>query len=202
MNEDKSAYDSNERFMSYWHQINEVFLLNPRKVLEVGTGKGFLAQYLRARGLDVTTLDIDGRANPDYIGSVLKIPFTDKLFEVVACFEVLEHLPYECLEKALREMQRVSSAYLVLSLPDVGRAYRLNVQFPRLGEIKRLITLPRLKRALHVFKEGHYWEIEKYGYPLKRVLEDIRKTGLKVLKTYKAYEIPYHRFFVLRRQGS
>ena len=29
-------YDSKERFRSYWHQIEEIFYLNPEKVLEIG----------------------------------------------------------------------------------------------------------------------------------------------------------------------
>ena len=35
-------YDSKERWISYWHQINEIIKLNPKKVLEIGIGNGFV----------------------------------------------------------------------------------------------------------------------------------------------------------------
>ena len=42
----KEAYDTKDRFISYWHQINEIIMLNPDSVLEIGIGNGFLSKYL------------------------------------------------------------------------------------------------------------------------------------------------------------
>jgi len=89
------SYDTKERFISYWHQINEIMELNPKKVLEIGVGNGFVSKYLKERGVNVITLDIDERLKPDAVGSVLDIPFSESSFDVVTCYEVLEHLPYE-----------------------------------------------------------------------------------------------------------
>ena len=78
------------------------------------------------------------------------------LFEdVPASFELLEHLPCE------GEIHRISSKYAVLSLPDSIRAYRLDIQIPKVGELKILIPLPRLKAPKHEFDGEHYWEIGK-----------------------------------------
>jgi hypothetical protein len=49
------------------------------------------------------------------------------------------------------------------------------VQIPKIGEIQRLLYLPRRKMPVHNFDGEHYWEIEKLGYPLKRIVEDIQK---------------------------
>jgi len=54
--------------------------------------------------MDITALDIDKRLNPDFVGSVLELPFVDKSFEVIACYEVLEHLLYRDFPKDLREI--------------------------------------------------------------------------------------------------
>ena len=40
------SYNSKERFISYWHQINEIIKLKPKKVLEIGIGNGFVSKYL------------------------------------------------------------------------------------------------------------------------------------------------------------
>ena len=116
------------------------------------------------------------------------------LFEdVAASFELLEHLSCE------GEIHRVSSRYAVLSLPDSTRAYRLDIQIPKLGELEILIPLPRLKAPKHVFNGEHYWEIGKAGYALRRVMGDMFKAGFRIIKTYRVFENPYHRFFVLEK---
>ncbi|MFQ6084101.1 MAG: class I SAM-dependent methyltransferase [Candidatus Aminicenantia bacterium] len=194
------TYDSKGRFVSYWHQINEIISLNPEKVLDIGIGNGFVSKYLKERGIRIITLDINKRLKPDVVGSVLEIPFANESFDVVASYELLEHLPYEDFQKALSEIYRVSNAYAILSLPDrTGKVYKFNVEIPKLWKIKRLITLPRLKALKHQFDGEHYWEIGKAGYSIKKIMSDIRNVGFDIRKTYRVFEWPYHRFFLLRK---
>jgi len=194
------SYDTKQRFISYWHQIDEILSLDPKSVLEVGIGNGMVANYLKQKGFNVVTIDIDERLNPDKVGSVLSIPFPKEFFEVLACFEVLEHLPYEDFAKAISEIYRVSIKHVVLSLPDSTRAYRFNVQIPKIGELKILIPLPWLKPPKPEFNGEHYWEIGKGGYPLSRIINDIQRAGFIIEKTYRVFEHPYHRFFILRKR--
>ena len=98
-----SDYDSKERFISYWYQINEIITLEPHNILEVGVGNGFLSCYLKDRNYKVTTLDVDKKLKPDVVGSVLSMTFSSYSFDVIACYEVLEHLPYDSFSKALGE---------------------------------------------------------------------------------------------------
>lgn len=193
------CYDSKERFMSYWHQINEIIRLNPNRTLEIGIGNGFISKYLNERGINIITLDIDRKLNPDVIGSVLQIPFGNDSFDAVACYEVLEHLPYSNFSAALAEIFRVSKSHVILSLPDINRAYRFDMQIPKTCEIRKLIPLPRLRRPIHNFDGEHYWEIGKSGYPLSRIIDDIQKAGFELEETYRVFEIPYHRFFKCKR---
>ena len=109
------SYDLKGRFISYWHQIHEIIRLRPKRVLEIGIGNGFVSKYLKERRTNVLTLDIDKNLNPDIVGSVLDVPFSDNSFEVVVCYELLEHLQYENFYKALSEIFRVSKSYAILS---------------------------------------------------------------------------------------
>ena len=45
----------------------------------------------------------------------------------------------------------------------------------------------------------HYWEIGKAGYPLQKVIGEMRNAGFKIEKTYRIFENPYHRFFILKK---
>lgn len=194
------SYDTKERFIGYWHQVNGIVRLEPDSVLEIGIGSGFVSKYLKERDINITTLDFDPNLNPDRVGSVLDIPFEDNFFKVVACYEVLEHLPFENFNKALAEIFRVSKSYAILSLPDVNRVYRVYVHFPKVGVFKKLISLPQLKRPIHNFDGEHYWEIGKVGYPLSKIINNIQKAGFKIEETYRVFEHPYHRFFILKKK--
>lgn len=193
------SYDRKERFISYWHQIDEVISLKPKKILEVGIGNGFVSRYLRKKGLDVTTLDIVKELKPSVAGSVLSMPFTNKSLDVVTCYEVLEHLPYVDFTNALKEIGRVSREHVVLSLPDVTTVYRINIELPRIRPIKKLIPHPFHRPTQHAFDGEHCWEMGKSGYPLKRIEFDIRQSGLNIIKTYRVFEFYYHRFFLLEK---
>lgn len=193
------SYDTKERFISYWHQISEIIPLSPKNVLEIGVGNGFLASYLKKLDINITTLDIDIRLDADIIASVLDIPFKKDCFEVVSCFEVLEHLPFESLYSALNEIYRVSSRYLIISLPDVSLHYPVDIFIPKYGFIKKIIPLYRLKKLKHEYTGHHYWEIGKADYPLSRIISAIKKANFHIEKTYRIFEYPYHRFFILSK---
>lgn len=196
------SYDKKERFISYWHQINEIVKLNPIKLLEIGVGNGFVSGYLKERKVDIITLDVEKMLNPDVHGNILNLPFTNNSFDVVTCYEVLEHLPYEKFHNSLLEIFRISKSNAILSIPDASKVCRLYVQIPKLGFFKRLIPLPILKGQVHKLdcEEEHYWEIGKAGYPLNKIIKDIKKAGFEIKETYRLFEHPYHRFFILNKK--
>lgn len=191
------SYDSKGRFASYWHQINEILILQPTSVLEVGVGNGFLSEYLRKRGVTLTTVDFDERLKPDVVGSVLNLPFEDQEFDVVVCYQVLEHIPYNDLTIALGELRRASKRKVIISLPDVTPKATLHLRLPMICNRGIVLSLP-LEIHQHVFDGQHYWEIGKKNSPLRIIAETIRKAGFTIERTYRVYEFPYHRFFVLR----
>ena len=108
-------------------------LVQGRRVLDVGCGTGYTAHYLVRRGgaeavvgLEVDhNLVEDNRAeNQDrridfesYDGG--KFPFPSEAFDVVTCFEVLEHVTQEVQRHLLEEIARVvrPSGSAVLSTP-------------------------------------------------------------------------------------
>jgi SAM-dependent methyltransferase len=192
-------YESKARFVSYWYQIDAIMAFEPRRILEVGVGSGFVSTYLKRRGLDVVTVDVDGALGPDITACVTAVPLPGDSFDVVACYEVLEHLSYEDFGPALGELRRLTRRYILLSLPDSSSFVKLSLQFSQRAAIHRLLSYPRMTgRALH-YEGEHHWEIGRGGYPLKRISGDIFAAGLVTSKTYRLFEHPYHRFFILEK---
>lgn len=203
---DKSIYEfdrymSKQRWCSFWHQLDEVQKLKPSGVLEIGPGPGLFKIVAGAVGLKVETLDLDPELNPDHVGSVTSMPFGDATYDVVCAFQMLEHLPYDVSLQALNEMVRVCRRNVVISLPDARPVWRYQVHLPKLGIHDFLVPRPQFRPAEHAFDGEHYWEINKLGYPLSKVLSDFERRA-KLINTYRVLDNPSHRFFVFEKTYS
>jgi SAM-dependent methyltransferase len=185
-----------QRFASFGYQIQEIAALEPQRVLEVGIGNGIVSQVLRMMGKQLTTVDFDPGLRPDVTASVTDLPFAAESFDAVMCCEVLEHLPYELSERALRDLARVTRHGIVLSVPDKTRQYRIDVTLPKLGRRRRNWIRPLRKPIAHQFNGEHYWELGKKDYPVERLSASIEASGFRLLKTYRLWEHPMHRMFV------
>lgn len=190
-------YMSKGRWASVWHQMDEIQKLKPANVLEIGPGSGLFKAVANAFGISVETLDLDPDLKPDHIGSVTEIPFPDSHYDVTCAFQVLEHLPYEESCRAFAEMVRVSRRHVVISLPDAKPMWPYRIHLPRVGTLEFLVPRPCFRPLTHEFDGEHHWEINKLGYPLARVIADYR--GVRLVKTYRVPDNPYHRFLVFAR---
>ena len=197
------SYLHKQRWASIWHQIDEILKLSPDLVLEIGPGPGIFKALAQALGVGIETLDLDPDLNPDHIGSVLNMPFNDESFDVVCAFQMLEHLPYEKSVRAFAEMARVSKHNIVISLPDAAIRYSYSAQIPRIGMVNFSLPKPRLSIPPHQFDGEHYWEINKSGFPLHKVISDLKLAGkVDLMKTYRVPEYQYHRFFVFGKDSE
>lgn len=201
---DKNTYNFenycySERWHSYWHQLKEILELSPKNVLEIGAGDKVIADYIRNNtNIDYKCADIAEDLKPDIICSIDNIKSEDRAYEMVCAFEVLEHLPFEKLELALKELHRVSRKYVIISLPHWGRHFSIDIKLPFVKNIKCQckISWPSIE---HKFNGQHHWEIGKKGYPLKEIKKIIIETGFDIKKDYIAFYSPYHHFFVLKK---
>ena len=191
------SYDSKERFISYWHQIKEIKKSGCSPILEVGVGNGFVSNYLKSRGLDITTVDIDKRLNPDVVGSILDLPFENNEFELITCFEVLEHLPYKQVPKTLQEMRRVASKKVIISIPDRTLTYKFLVKLPIVKLRSFMFSIPNLLSKEHSFDGQHYWELGKKGYKVSAFKKLLTNEGFSIKSAYQIFEVPSHHFFIL-----
>ncbi len=106
----------------------EVIALNPVRILDAGCGEGFTLKRLLSKGVGEVLEGIDVQAEAVNLGkkshpelnlregSVYALPYEDGSFDVVLCTEVLEHLARP--EDALKELHRVSSKYVIVTVPN------------------------------------------------------------------------------------
>ena len=93
-----------------------------RRVLDVGCGRGFMGEMVRANGGDYFGVDLVaiGRGFPLATADAACLPFADGAFDAVCCVDAFEHFP--CPAAAAREFRRVvrSDGFMFLSAPNYG----------------------------------------------------------------------------------
>jgi len=198
---DKLSYNNLERFISYYYQIETVRKLNVKNVLEIGAGNKFVASILKDVGIDVTVCDFDISLNPDIVSDVRDIKLPNNGFDLVLACQVLEHIPFEDVSKALTEIVRISRRYAVISLPYRSTHFELLLKFPFIRKIfKKNFFDFCIRKALKfpgfVISKQHYWEIDNGDYTLAKVRKEILRY-FQIIEEFSPPLNKFHYFFVL-----
>lgn len=200
----QQEYDDLPRFISYFHQIDLVRSIRPHSALEIGVGNKTVANYLKHHGVAVDTCDIDANLRPDYVGDVRSLPLRDDSYDMVIACEVLEHIPWSGVERALSELYRTSRRFVVLSLPHASASLDLILRNPL---PMRMLKTPffglSLRMPLFFTRTDspgeHHWEIGRRRYSARRVRRVLRK-HFTIRREVRPILHPYHHFFVLEKR--
>lgn len=165
-----------DRFHQKITQIVEA--QQPQSVLDAGCGEGFTAEiFLQAMpALDLTGFDphepsveLARMRNPRasfLVGDIYNIPFDDDSFDVVGCFEVLEHL--HDAPRALAELARVARKSVVMSVPHEPFFCLANA-----ARGKNLDITPKGSDPDH----RNFWSREAFGEFIDREMNVVELTG-------------------------
>lgn len=156
---------------------------------------------MREKGIVLTTADLDSSLQPDVVADITALPFPNASFDVVTAYEILEHMPYEKSLRGMQELQRVSSEWVIISLPNAMHAFRFAATIPRVGYMQKVISIPAIVPPSHPYAKSHEWEIGIKGYAYANVVADIVGSGFTLVRSYRVYENPYHQFFILRKSA-
>lgn len=196
---DFERYDDLERWASYWYQIRAALRLRPARVLEIGPGSGVFRAYLRGRGVEVRSADIDATRSPDYVADVRELDRalpSGERFDVVAAFQILEHIPFADFEVALAAIAR-RAPHALISLPYRGLRVRLALWWgDRRFALGHKFMMPWRYRPC----PEHQWELGR-GYSAGRITRVLER-HFTVLERGFVPENPYHYMWVLRSRAA
>jgi len=97
----------------------------PTNALDVGFGTGSVLRGLLELGVDASGVEpflvpqellSDDLKKRVRLGSVVSTGFPDRSVDLVTCLDVLEHIPCEDTDAALRELVRVSRRWVLLNI--------------------------------------------------------------------------------------
>lgn len=191
-------YVSFSRWASYYNQIFEVIKTGRKNVLWIGVGDGIVTEILKKNNINITTVDIDPKLQPDIIASITDLPILGDSFDVVCAFQVLEHMPYNESLKGLSELLRVAKYSTLISLPNQKPCRKFYFSFPYIRNFQFLIEKICFQPKNFHFDGEHYWELNAKGYESDKVIKDILSiNSVKNTNHYRLFDNPYHHFIII-----
>jgi len=89
------------------------------RILDLGCGDGWFTKYLISKGYDCVGVDTNiENKHPFYRGTADKIPFSDKYFDCIIMFEVIEHIQPSCYNEINRVLKEHGKLVISTILPE------------------------------------------------------------------------------------
>lgn len=200
------GYFSDNQLYSFVEQIKGIkSILNKLdkniKILEIGKGNGFVSNFLKSMGYEVTTFDINSNLAPDIIGDILELSsyFKGKFFDLVICSEVLEHMELKYFEKSLNEINIISNNYIYITLPEYKSFSGFTI-FVKLFNKTKKISCIFTSKAKHKLPKEHFWELNSEINTNKSKIKELLNQHFDLIKDGRFELNPYHNYFVLRKK--
>ncbi len=168
----------------YWQQqrLMQNHISAGQHILEIGVGSGFTANYLRSKGVKVTTIDIDKDKNPDIVANVVTFDWSSYSFDHILAFEVFEHIPFTEFEKFLALFNQICTGYFFCSVPISEYVLlRLEARIPKLGNRELKLSLPKKKLST----DHHFWEIGSNNITISYLEFVFKKNNLNIVNKMK-----------------
>jgi len=194
---------SYQRWNSYFWQLYFIVNFRPKDILEIGVGDKIVADIIKKLGYNIKTCDISANVNPDYVADIRSLPFEKESFDMIVCFQILEHMGYEYFVDILKSLHHITRKYVIISLPQIRKYFSLKTHIPWMRTNKNVMLFkdfPRYPYPVKPSSRAHVWEIGIQGFPLYKIISDIEKSEFKILVNKSFPENIYHRFFILEKR--
>ncbi len=108
-----------------------------KTLADIGCGNGIFLDYLQSNynysllGVDRSKQALRHVNTNKLQADISKIPVADQAFDCVTCLEVLEHIPCNEYERALKELTRISGRFIIISVPYNEKIEQNSTQCPQ-----------------------------------------------------------------------
>jgi len=210
---------------SHFMQVYLTLSLNAKNVLEIGKETGFVSSILNQH-CNLTTLDSQEEFEPNLLIDITDLKQLDTLenetYDLILLCEVLEHIPYERIDGILEILEKKTSKYLIISIPNHTTYVNLilfnhSIKFKTLKNyfnlffsmIQKLISkldyFFRTKRKkFNLIKheqewQTHQWELGIDKYSINSFKKLLQK-NFTLIRDERHKDHPYHHFFILKKR--
>jgi len=189
-------------WLRYAAIIEEMTRLKPKTVLEIGPGEGVIKNVMKDFTDKYDTMDVNPKLSPTYRSDVRNFvgEATGK-YDCVIAADILEHIPFEDLETALKNLFAYlrNGGVVLITIPHRSHYFFWMSSWKHKP---RVIRIPTLKWFLRPFGKkvaidpDHEWETGDGKHTIVDVENLMKKTGFIIEKRQK---MVYVDFWVLKK---
>lgn len=190
----------------YFFILKELARLKPTRVLEIGAGEGTIRRVFEPYAERYDTIDLNAKLAPTYIADVrTRVPQAENGYETVIAADILEHIPFDDLPKALANIRAYlkdgghalitiphrASYFLWMTPTYIPHVIRIPTGFCSPGAFYRRF----IKRKIWIDPD-HQWEIGDGHHKVADVENMMKKTGFEI---EKRKTLLYVDFWILKK---
>ena len=178
-------------------RIRKVIPKDVSSIIDIGCGNGLITNELEKDydilGVDINASKLHFVRAPKIQASCDEIPKPDQSFDLVFSSEMIEHLPDDLYARTLKEFERLSRKYILLTVPNREPLHKLQVRCTHCGKMYHKnghLQHFSLESIHELFPAWEVIYLEEFGKPSR----DYKKTlaRLKHQLTPPAAWIPSH----------
>lgn len=182
----------------YWNQLDMVLnkseISKEQLIMEVGVGSGLTAEYLKRKGYNVKTIDIDENKSPDIVADITKYDLPNA--DMYIAFEIFEHIPIDKVFEVWTKLASKKVPELIFSVPYGHKTYLwAEIWLPIFG--KKTINISRKRKRIQ--SKNHHWEIGINNISVSEIEKMLKQSGYIVTHSYRYRN---HHFFLTQLSGS
>lgn len=143
-------------------------------IIDVGCGNGLITNELDKDfdilGVDINLSKLEYVRAPKLQASCDNIPRPDQSFDLVFSSEMIEHLPDDLFTRTLKEFERLSSKYILITVPNREPLHKLQVRckncgmnYHKNGHLQRFTE----NRLTELFPGWEIIFVEAFGKPVR-----------------------------------
>ena len=181
-----------------WHRFfaltKAILDIKPKSMLEIGEGSAVLRRIIEPMVDKYETMDINEKLKPTYLNDVriLNQGLTEK-FECVIAADILEHIPFEDLGKAFKNLPSYlkSGGQALITIPHRSHYFFWMTSLDHKLHLWRYPTLKKLLFGKSSIDPNHCWEIGDGKHGVKDVEEIMKRAGFSIEKRQKLLYVDF-----------
>lgn len=175
------------------HQIHDLHGLKPENILEIGIGNGFTSSFLKRAGFDVVTVDINKALNPDICAPISQMGefLEERRFDLIACCEVLEHMPFDQFESSIEIFRNIGKR-LYITLPNYRFIFGFGGFFNRVAGRPLLVDMRIELPGFRTLNKEHFWEVGSSAETKKREIVKLLRNHYSSVRVGRYLMNPRH----------
>lgn len=168
--------------------LNKSKISKDQLIIEIGVGSGFTSEYLKRKGYQVKTIDIDKNKSPDIVADVTDYDLPSA--NMYIAFEIFEHIPIEKVIGIWEKLASKKVSELIFSIPYGHKTYLwAEIWLPFFG--KKNINISRKRKK--IVSKHHHWEIGINSITVEKIEKMLNQSGYLIQHSYRYRN---HHFFL------